>query len=82
MSLEESPKEAKPSPSLDLSDNDTECECEIAASVSVAVKPVCECFTFPIFTTHRAVCSGTLCTLDYQQSGSAELPTLMIAILI
>jgi len=35
VSLEESPKAAKPSHSLDLSDTDT--ECDVAASVSLAV---------------------------------------------
>ena len=36
VSLEESPKAARPSHSLDLSDTDT--ECDVAASVSVAIQ--------------------------------------------
>jgi len=38
VSLEESPKEAKPSHSLDLSDTDTETECDISVPVSAPVR--------------------------------------------
>ena len=38
VSLEESPREAKPSHSLDLSDTDTETECGITVPVGAAVR--------------------------------------------
>jgi len=40
VSVEESPKEAKPTHSLDLSDTDT--ECDVIASVSMSVKTFLE----------------------------------------